>query len=125
MDRTYKGCKALNTAFQIDLDGHAVVKMNNTFEGCTSLKTLYDVFSKSKPGNDVVYYLKETFKDCTSLKDLVIDASNIYSIDGIFIGCTELNSVTFVNPNSVIESKLTHKVLDDNSLYYRISIYNA
>ena len=124
MERTYKDCKALNTTFQIDIDGRAVIKMNNTFEGCTSLKTLYDLFSKAKPGNDVVYYLKETFKDCTSLVDLVIDASNIYSVDGIFTGCTALESVTFVNPNSTIESKLTHKVLDGNSLYYRISTYN-
>lgn len=124
MERTYKDCKSLNTTFQIDIDGRAVIKMNNTFEGCTSLKTLYDLFSKAKPGNDVVYYLKETFKDCTSLVDLVIDASNIYSVDGIFTGCTALESVTFVNPNSTIESKLTHKVLDGNSLYYRISTYN-
>lgn len=125
MNGTYKDCRNLHTTFQVDIDGSASITMHNTFEGCTSLRTIYDLFKKSEPGKDVAYYLKETFKGCKSLTNLVIDASSIYSVDGIFTGCTGLRSVTFVNPNSVIESQLTHNILDGNTLFYRIFIHNA
>lgn len=118
LDRTYKDNKNISYASRIECtDAGSEVHMDNTFEGCTSLIDIRDLFD-STSGN---FYLNETFKGCTRLVNIKIDMARVKSWNNIFVGCTSLVSVTFLNTTPAMQIALTHAALDGGTLTYAMT----
>lgn len=115
--RTYKDCNALTYAARINAQDTSRVYLDHTFEGCKELNFVEDLL-ESDGGN---FYLDTTFKDCVNLKIIKIDMAHVKSWDNIFVGCTGLVSVTFLNTTPAMQMQLTHAILDGGTLTYSMT----
>ncbi len=90
----FSGCSSLDN---LTIPG-AVVLNDSAFRDCTSLKNL--VLEEGKTSISA-----RIFQGCTALKEVVIPASVTeigYNVTSPFNGCTGLESITFLNPNTEI-----------------------
>ena len=90
----FSGCSSLDN---LTIPG-AVVLSDSAFRDCTSLKNL--VLEEGKTSISA-----RIFQGCTALKEVVIPASVTeigYNVTSPFNGCTGLESITFLNPNTEI-----------------------
>ena len=120
MDSTFEDCSNLETVYGMNISGNSVVHLNNTYEGCNKINQVMNLIPTISDNSKI--YMRETFKDCTSITKLVLNASNLYSVDGIAKGCTGLTEIIFKDPNSSILPDLTHAKLDGSTLSYTITI---
>ena len=116
-DRTYKDCTSLAYAARVNAKDTSTVYMDHTFEGCTGLTNLVDVLDSD--GGE--FYLDSTFKDCTGLVHIKINMKNVKSWNNIFVGCTGLVGVTFLNTTPAMQMQLTHAILDGGTLTYSMT----
>ena len=144
MDHTYKDCKILHRSGEVYIDNLSELYMNSTFADLTSLQALDTVYLKGLAhaylnntfencvnlidinrlldSTDGYYHLSETFKGCTSLTTATVNMDRVDEISNIFIGCTALESVTFINVSDKKKYWLTHENLDGDTLSYEIII---
>ena len=120
MDSTFEDCSNLETVYGMNINGNSTVHLNNTYEGCSKINQILNLIPTLSDNSKI--YMRETFKDCTSITKLVLNASNLYSVDGIVKGCTGLTEIVFKDPNASIVSDLTHAKLDGGTLSYTITI---
>ena len=120
MDSTFEDCSNLETVYGMNISGNSTVHLNNTYEGCSKINQVLSLIPALTDNSKI--YMRETFKDCTSITKLVLNASNLYSVDGIVKGCTGLTEIVFKDPNASIVSDLTHAKLDGGTLSYTITI---
>lgn len=145
MDHTYKDCKILHRSGEVYINNLSELYMNSTFADLTSLQALDTVclkglahaylnntfencinlidINKLLDSTDGYYHLSETFKGCTSLTTATINMDRVNEISNIFIGCTGLETVRFINVTDKKKSWLTHENLDgETALSYEIII---
>ena len=134
MNNTFKDCKRLLKLHPITLDKDCILNMYSTFENCTALADIDEFFTEitDTESNEKGLYgirgkvnLTSTFKNCLGLREVTLDATKLNSVSNIFIGCTNLKKVTFLNPSPVQMVAFTHYALDNSTLSYQIEFKNT
>lgn len=116
LSSTFASCEKLLKLHPITLDENATLSLTSTFTNCSMLTDIDNFLNEVKGTVKMI----RTFTNCTNLTYVTLDISHVSTIEEIFVGCTGLQRVTFVNATPAQMVQLTHAKLDNNTLSYEI-----
>jgi len=102
----FLNCKSLNTFYDIDLQNAKIA--SNIYQGCKNIVNINNVTTNGTLYLNNAEVANNIFKDCEYLTNggniILSSAKNVYT-DGIFEGCSSLNSqVSITNTDKIISS---------------------
>ena len=112
--RTFEECRGLKEVkFELDENGKSHLKSIGGSSGKTFFRAALTAFTFPESYSDITV-TKETFKECMQLESVHL-SSSVKTINGAFVSCGKLSSITVAQENPYFSAKPGFPALFDKS----------